>query len=59
MVTLSYTLSAFRLQKVITIASKQLLTEHCSNVIVLLCTAGTERVLKMMRTLARTNFKSI
>ena len=34
-------------------------TKPCSNVIVLLCTAETERVQSLIRALARTNFKSI
>ena len=43
-IALSYTLSAFRISIV-----------RYSNVIVLLCTAETERVQYLMRTLARTN----
>ena len=58
-VVLSYTLSAFRMRKVRTITSKQLSVKHCSNGIVPLCTAETERVESLMRTLARTNFKSV
>ena len=50
---LSYTLPAFRQCKVSTITSKQLFTKRCSNVIVLLCTAETERVQNLMITLAR------
>ena len=42
-----------------TITSKQLSATRCSNVIVLLCIAETERVQNLMKTLARTNFKSI
>ena len=47
----SYTLSAFHLRKVASkqntsakTTSKQLSTKRCSNVIVLLCAAETERV---------------
>ena len=58
-IALSFTLSVFCLCKDSTITSKQLSAKRCSNVIVLLCTAETERAQSLMRTLARTNFKSI
>ena len=54
-----YTLSPFRLWKVSTTTLIQLSTKRCSKVIVLLYAAETERVQSLMRTLARTNFKSI
>ena len=52
MFALSYTLTAFRLRKVSTLTSKQLSA-------MLLCTAETERVQVLMRTLAWTDFKTI
>ena len=39
--------------------SKQQSTRRCFNIIVLLCTAEIDRVQNLMRTLARTSFKSI
>ena len=61
--SLSYTLSAFHLHRFSAITSKQLSTNCCSNVIVLLCTSETEWVQSLMRTLGRTkcnsDFKSI
>ena len=46
-----YTPSAFCLCKVNTMTSKQLSTKRCFNVIVLLCTAETERVQGLTRAL--------
>ena len=57
---MSYTPPGFRLCKQSSIITlKQLSIKRCSNVIVGLCTAETERLQNLMRTLARTNFKSI
>ena len=58
MFALCYALSGFHLCKVSTITSKQLSAKRCSNIIVLLCTDESEKVESLMRTLARTNFKS-
>ena len=52
MFALNYTFSIFRLRKVSsTLTSKQLSGKCCSNVIVLLYMAETERVQSPMRTL--------
>ena len=45
--------------KVSTLASNQLYAEHCSNVIVLLCTAKTQRMQSLMQTLFRSDLKPI
>ena len=53
MFALCYTISAFRLRKIEHTNIKTTLAKRCSNVIVLLCIAETERIQSLMRTLAR------
>ena len=59
MFALIYTFLAFCLCKVSMQTSKQLFLHCCSNVIMLLYIAEIERVQSLMRTLAKTDFKSI
>ena len=59
MFALIYTFLAFCLCKFSMQTSKQLFPHCCSNVIMLLYIAEIERVQSLMRTLAKTDFKSI
>ena len=54
----NYSRSAFCLRTISTVKSKWLSTKRCSNFIVLLCTAETDRVQRIMKTLAWAYFKS-